>query len=71
MNDRSTAGVGSGSDAASYPPPLVAWFTVAVLFFAYIISFVDRMVLGLLIGGGLVHGMLIHTHGLMARVLRG
>ena len=32
-----------------YPSPLVAWAMVAVLFVAYIFSFIDRMIIGLLI----------------------
>ncbi len=38
----------SGSEEA-YPKPTVAWFTVAVLFVAYIFSFIDRMIIGLLV----------------------
>jgi MFS family permease len=33
----------------AWPPPARAWWTVAVLTFTYIISFVDRTILGLLI----------------------
>ena len=33
--------------------------------------YVQAMVLGLLLGGGAVHGMLIHTHGMMAKALTG
>ena len=33
----------------SYPSPLVAWAIVAVLFVAYILSFIDRMIIGLLV----------------------
>tara|TARA_R110000868_G_scaffold6550_3_gene37014 strand:- start:1093 stop:2409 length:1317 start_codon:yes stop_codon:yes gene_type:complete len=32
-----------------YPAPLVAWFTVVALFIAYIFSFIDRMIIGLLV----------------------
>ncbi|MEE2692004.1 MAG: MFS transporter [Pseudomonadota bacterium] len=32
-----------------YPKATVAWFTVAVLFVAYIFSFIDRMIIGLLV----------------------
>ncbi len=32
-----------------YPSPVVAWATVVVLFFAYILSFIDRMIIGLLV----------------------
>lgn len=32
-----------------YPKPTIAWFTVAVLFIAYIFSFIDRMIIGLLV----------------------
>ncbi|MFZ9872481.1 MAG: MFS transporter [Steroidobacteraceae bacterium] len=34
---------------SEYPTALVAWLTVALLFIAYIISFVDRMIIGLLV----------------------
>ncbi|MEQ8935423.1 MAG: hypothetical protein RIE56_06500, partial [Amphiplicatus sp.] len=33
----------------AYPKPMVAWFTVVVLFVAYIFSFIDRMIIGLLV----------------------
>lgn len=32
-----------------YPPPLVAWGIVAALFVAYLFSFIDRMLIGLLV----------------------
>jgi len=32
-----------------YPKPVLAWFTVAALFVAYIFSFIDRMIIGLLV----------------------
>ncbi len=32
-----------------YPKPALAWFTVAALFVAYIFSFIDRMIIGLLV----------------------
>ena len=32
-----------------YPSPALAWAMVAVLFIAYIFSFIDRMIIGLLI----------------------
>ena len=50
MSD-ATAG-GPGGAAASedgYPAPAVAWAMVAVLFIAYIFSFIDRMIIGLLV----------------------
>ena len=37
------------AEAGLYPPPLLAWVTVAVLFVAYIFSFIDRMIIGLLV----------------------
>lgn len=49
MNTRATLAAELTVREAEYPPPLVAWFTVAALFFAYIISFVDRMIIGLLV----------------------
>jgi MFS family permease len=33
----------------AYPAPALAWFTVAALFVAYIFSFIDRMIIGLLV----------------------
>lgn len=33
----------------AYPAPKLAWFTVAALFVAYIFSFIDRMIIGLLV----------------------
>lgn len=33
----------------SYPRPIIAWATVAILFFAYIFSFIDRMIISLLV----------------------
>ena len=33
-----------------YPRPAYAWFVVAVLLLAYILSFIDRDVLSLLVG---------------------
>lgn len=38
-----------GSDAVRYPSPIIAWATVAALFAAYILSFIDRMIIGLLV----------------------
>ncbi len=35
--------------APTYPRPLVAWAIVAALFVAYIFSFIDRMIIGLLV----------------------
>lgn len=32
-----------------YPSPAIAWWTVAVLFIAYLVSFVDRVLIGLLV----------------------
>ncbi|WP_411820882.1 MFS transporter [Hyphococcus formosus] len=39
----------NNSGNLSYPKPLIAWFTVAALFVAYIFSFIDRMIIGLLV----------------------
>lgn len=36
-------------DPASYPPRALAWGIVAMLFVAYIFSFIDRMIIGLLV----------------------
>ncbi|HKX57432.1 MAG TPA: MFS transporter, partial [Xanthomonadales bacterium] len=33
----------------AYPKPMLAWVTVAALFVAYIFSFIDRMIIGLLV----------------------
>lgn len=35
--------------ARAYPSPVIAWWTVAVLFIAYLVSFVDRVLIGLLV----------------------
>ena len=40
----------AGADAA-LPPARLAWLTLAALFAAYILSFVDRMIIGLLVDG--------------------
>jgi len=49
MSDASaTAPAGPATDS-DYPSPLVAWAVVAVLFVAYIFSFIDRMIIGLLV----------------------
>jgi len=37
------------AESAPYPQPALAWFTVAALFVAYIFSFIDRMIIGLLV----------------------
>jgi len=36
-------------EAGRYPPPTLAWAIVAMLFVAYIFSFIDRMIIGLLV----------------------
>ncbi|HPF27391.1 MAG TPA: MFS transporter [Steroidobacteraceae bacterium] len=36
--------------AAPYPKPAVAWYGVSMLMIAYIISFIDRIIFGLLVG---------------------
>ncbi len=46
--ERAAAGAGP-ADAPAYPPAWYAWLTVAVFFLAYIFSFVDRMILSLLV----------------------
>jgi MFS family permease len=49
-NSRDAASpAGAGQDAA-WPRPRVAWYMVLVLMLAYILSFIDRVVLGLLVG---------------------
>jgi MFS family permease len=45
----SAPAVGPATDEAGYPSPFVAWTMVAVLFLAYILSFIDRMIIGLLV----------------------
>lgn len=37
------------AESGSYPSPLFAWLMLAALFVAYVISFVDRMIIGLLV----------------------
>ena len=37
------------ADDFAYPKPALAWVTVAALFVAYIFSFIDRMIIGLLV----------------------
>lgn len=37
-------------NSESWPRPAVAWYTVIVLMVAYILSFIDRVVIGLLVG---------------------
>ena len=34
---------------SNFPAPVVAWSTLSILFLAYISSFVDRMIIGLLV----------------------
>lgn len=43
-----SAGV-AAAPGEGYPKPAVAWVTVAFLFVAYIFSFIDRMIIGLLV----------------------
>ncbi len=50
MKEDAAAAVESTEEAAaSYPKPLVAWAIVVALFIAYIFSFIDRMIIGLLV----------------------
>lgn len=44
-----TALSAGGPAADLYPKPALAWVTVAFLFVAYIFSFIDRMIIGLLV----------------------
>jgi len=37
------------NNAGDYPKPIIAWAIVAALFVAYIFSFIDRMIIGLLV----------------------
>jgi MFS family permease len=37
-------------EAGAWPAPRVAWYTVAILMVAYVLSFLDRVILGLLVG---------------------
>ena len=34
----------------NWPRPAVAWYMIVVLMIAYILSFIDRVILGLLVG---------------------
>jgi len=45
-----TIGAGAAPHQAPWPRPAVAWYMVIVLMLAYILSFIDRVVLGLLVG---------------------
>lgn len=36
--------------AGAWPAPRIAWYTVAILMVAYVLSFLDRVILGLLVG---------------------
>lgn len=47
--DTAVAADNTEEAAISYPKPLVAWAVVAALFIAYIFSFIDRMIIGLLV----------------------
>jgi MFS family permease len=38
------------SDSTAWPPPRTAWYAVLVLFFAYLLSYVDRQILSMLVG---------------------
>lgn len=49
MSDLSTAAPGAPAASSDYPSPVMAWAVVAVLFVAYIFSFIDRMIIGLLV----------------------
>jgi len=50
MSDISDAAPAAAPEAETqYPPPVLAWAMVAVLFVAYIFSFIDRMIIGLLV----------------------
>ena len=39
----------TGSDSAPWPRPAVAWYAVIILLIAFLFSFVDRIILGLLV----------------------
>ncbi|MEM8694784.1 MAG: MFS transporter [Pseudomonadota bacterium] len=45
----SIASPASNAQTGDYPRPIVAWAIVAALFVAYIFSFIDRMIIGLLV----------------------
>jgi MFS family permease len=49
MTGKETPEVGLDTESIAYPKPSVAWITVAALFIAYIFSFIDRMIIGLLV----------------------
>ena len=49
MSDKHTLSVGLDLETIAYPKPMVAWITVVALFVAYIFSFIDRMIIGLLV----------------------
>lgn len=36
--------------AVAWPPPRTAWYAVLVLFFAYLLSYIDRQILSMLVG---------------------
>lgn len=44
------AGPAETADDGGWPRPAVAWYMVIVMMLAYILSFIDRVVLGLLVG---------------------
>lgn len=49
MSDTATSEISPGDSARQYPSSRYAWYMVGILTIAYILSFVDRYVLGLLI----------------------
>ncbi|MBI1234835.1 MAG: MFS transporter [Alphaproteobacteria bacterium] len=50
MSETTAAGAPANpAEEEAYPPPALAWAMVAVLFLAYILSFIDRMIIGLLV----------------------
>jgi MFS family permease len=46
----SSAAAEAAGPTAPWPRPAIAWYMVCVLMLAYILSFVDRVILGLLVG---------------------
>lgn len=45
-----TAAESAATQTAAWPRPAVAWYAVGVLWVAYIFSFIDRTIIGLLVG---------------------
>ncbi len=46
----SVSDAATGGDAAAWPRPVVGWYAVLVLTMAYVLSFIDRTILSLMVG---------------------